>query len=240
MRFSMHYQIAMAYVYVSSHFLKCFVIFVITKSDNLLAVAQRNKTFFTSLGTLCPITAYPDTCYNTLDPLINPETVYDSRIFYNLSFLVAERELLTASRNFAENGTVAQFSEERAQLALQSCRKLLHLALYYLHWPTPRSDLSRVDTRENSRIRLTGVGSLLKTCKEEFDYTPSEVQKVVGHQLKNSIEVVANSLSIIFEIDKQMRITVPSGFTMMLRNGLSKTGRWILSAMFVEKIKICS
>lgn len=186
----------------------CSVILATMKSASFFAEAKSNKPFLISLGTLCNMTTYPNTCYTTLAPLVHPKHVYDWRILYNLSVQVVKTELLAASTIFAPNGTVSQIvkdHEKRLELALGSSRKLLDLAMYHLNWVILGHDgLAKVETRRNIRTWLTGVGALLQTCKDEFDYTPFVVQEFVILELEISSRTVSNSLAIIYEIGKHI------------------------------------
>lgn len=123
-----------------------------------------------------------------------------------------KNELLIASTMFTKHGAVTEaliqkVTDKRVQLALQSCHEIIEVARYYVDRVIPTNEsLSNVERRQDFRTWLSGVGSVLEFCKEEFSYTSDEVKRVVTQHLDNSKKVANTSLAIISTIDEQMQL----------------------------------
>ncbi|KAL0326749.1 UNVERIFIED_CONTAM: putative pectinesterase/pectinesterase inhibitor 24 [Sesamum angustifolium] len=171
---------------------------------------QIHKPFFTSLKTLCDVTLYPRTCYNTLSPLIHSKNEYDPQLLYTLSLQVSIHEVSRVSKNFSDKGilvrTIEDLHENILLSALEGCQEFLSLALYNLNLslPTSAGALTTSENRTNFRTWLSAAGADLQTCMDGFEYAPDEVRKIVSANLDNSTKIVATSLAIISMIDGYM------------------------------------
>ncbi|KAK6146602.1 hypothetical protein DH2020_020471 [Rehmannia glutinosa] len=118
-------------------------------------------------------------------------------------------EITRVSKNFSENGTLAQTikhtNEKILISALESCRDFLSLALYNLNLSLPTSgSVTTHETRTNFRTWLSAADADLQACMYDFEYTRDDARKAVAANLDNSTKLVTNSLAIISKTDDFM------------------------------------
>ncbi|KAL3635829.1 hypothetical protein CASFOL_020376 [Castilleja foliolosa] len=181
------------------------IIFLLTIFIGLSHCKQDNP-FFTSLKAICDNTLHPNTCYDSLFPLIDSnQNTYDPHFLYNISIQVAINEISRVHSNFTK---ILENIDKNTYLssALESCRDFMSLALYNLNRSLPISgrDLTIRETRTNFRVWISGAGADLQTCKDDFKYTPNEVFDLVVSKLDKATKLVTISLAIISKIDQLM------------------------------------
>ncbi|XP_051138252.1 pectinesterase-like [Andrographis paniculata] len=157
-----------------------------------------------SIRASCNVTLYPDSCYNSLAPLVksgNPNL----RDLYKLSVQVAIDELSKVYNNFiGKGGEKLNITDERTRAAIESCKELVSLALDHLN---DSSSIRVANLREalgDLRTWLSSAGTSQQTCIDELEAASSGLSDVVSSNFKNSTEFTSNSLAFITSIEKSI------------------------------------
>ncbi|KAL3635835.1 hypothetical protein CASFOL_020382 [Castilleja foliolosa] len=179
-----------------------------------LSHCKQDNPFFTSLKAICDNTLHPNTCYDSLFPLIDSnQNTYDPYFLYNTSIQVAMDEISRVNVNFM-NILENIYKNTYLSSVLESCRDSMSLALYNLNRSllTNGSALTTRETRTNFRVWISGVGADLQTCKDGFKYAPNEARDLVFMKLDKASKLVTTSLAIISKID-QLMISSPENLS---------------------------
>ncbi|KDP34079.1 hypothetical protein JCGZ_07650 [Jatropha curcas] len=157
---------------------------------------QSKGAISTSIKAVCDVTLYKDSCYNSLAPLAKSDHLQPEELF-KLSMQVAMNELSEASQYFFSTDYV---TDKTTSLALKDCRDLIDLALDHLNGSlSSTNDVSVLDIVDDLRSWLSAAGSCQQTCIDGLE----EAGKINGKDyLKNSTELISNSLAIITWIYK--------------------------------------
>ncbi|XP_031260587.1 probable pectinesterase/pectinesterase inhibitor 46 isoform X1 [Pistacia vera] len=145
----------------------------------------------------CDVTLYKDSCYSNLINATKDSSMTPKDVF-KLSMRVAWNELSKASEYFSENGndytsvTTGNFSVA----AWKNCKELLGLALDHVN-----DSIYAIDSVDDLKTWLSSAGTYQQTCIDGFE-EESEGKKTVTFHLKNSTELISNSLAIISWIAK--------------------------------------
>ncbi|XP_010067062.2 probable pectinesterase/pectinesterase inhibitor 46 [Eucalyptus grandis] len=154
----------------------------------------------TSVKAVCDVTLYKDSCLSSLAPRANSSGQVRPGDLFKLSIQVALEELAKAAGYFSEQGTIFNNTmvNETASSALESCRELLGLALDHLNSSLSSSDASNVlSSGDDLRTWLSAAGTCQQTCIDGFDESAGAIKENVASYLKNSGELISNSLAII-------------------------------------------
>ncbi|KAL3731839.1 hypothetical protein ACJRO7_028668 [Eucalyptus globulus] len=154
----------------------------------------------TSVKAVCDVTLYKDSCLSSLAPRANSSGQVRPGDLFKLSIQVALEELAKAAGYFSEQGTIFNNTmvNETASAALESCRELLGLALDHLNSSLSSSDASNVlNSGDDLRTWLSAAGTCQQTCIDGFDESAGAIKENVASYLRNSGELISNSLAII-------------------------------------------
>ncbi|KAL7107264.1 hypothetical protein ACP275_06G043300 [Erythranthe tilingii] len=155
---------------------------------------DETKSISSSIKAVCNVTLYPDTCYNSLSPMVKSGNVKIQDL-YKLSVQVAINELTEVSKKF--DAGKLNITDEKTVLALQSCQELFTLALDHLNNSVTINDMNLLDAFGDLRTWLSSAATYQETCMDELESISSGLTSFAGESLKNSTEYTSNSLAII-------------------------------------------
>ncbi|KAL7146468.1 hypothetical protein ABFS83_06G042800 [Erythranthe nasuta] len=155
---------------------------------------DETKSISSSIKAVCNVTLYPDSCYNSLSPMVKSGNVKIQDL-YKLSVQVAINELTEVSKKF--DAGKLNITDEKTVLALQSCQELFILALDHLNSSVTINDMNLLDAFGDLRTWLSSAATYQETCMDELESISSGLTSFAGESLKNSTEYTSNSLAII-------------------------------------------
>lgn len=164
---------------------------------------RANKSYAT-IKAICDTTLYQESCYRTLGPLVNSTQVQPAKLF-NLSVLVALKELSKATEHFFEHGTFGNITEKMSVEALKNCGELMGLAMDSLNSSLLASgdDQSLFEAVDDLKTWLSSSRTSYQTCIDGLEEANKEsLVASVESYLKNSTELTSNSLAIVTWISK--------------------------------------
>lgn len=137
----------------------------------------QSQSALASIKAICDSTLYPNTCYNSMSPLLNSTHIQPDELL-KLSVVVAINEL----------------SKVSTLLELKNCSELLDLALDHLNDTLSSAtdvDLGSIGSLLDDLMTwVSAAGTYQQTCIDSF-------QENVLDYLKTSTELTSNSLAII-------------------------------------------
>ncbi|KAF5950358.1 hypothetical protein HYC85_012351 [Camellia sinensis] len=217
-----------------------------SKNGNSTA-GNPTQSMSTSVKAVCDVTLYPDSCFTSLKPLVNSTHVQPEDLF-KLSIYVAINELSRASEYFSQNGVFKGVTDNMSLAALESCRKLLDLALDHLNTSyLSTADLTTItlhDAFDDLKTWLSSAGTYQQTCIDGFADVVETLKSDAIKYLQNSTEFTSNSLAIINEFSnlansfklRRRLMTLTDGGDDMPR-WLSSKDRRLLQSTMTSKIK---
>ncbi|KAL8049803.1 hypothetical protein ABFX02_06G042900 [Erythranthe guttata] len=155
---------------------------------------EETNSISSSIKAVCNVTLYPDSCYNSLAPMVKSGNVKIQDL-YKLSVQVAINELTEVSKKF--DAGKLNITDEKTVLALQSCQELFILALDHLNSSITINDMNLLDAFGDLRTWLSSAATYQETCMDELESISSSLTIFAGDSLKNSTEYTSNSLAII-------------------------------------------
>ncbi|KAH6828050.1 root hair specific 12 [Perilla frutescens var. hirtella] len=142
---------------------------------------------------VCSSTLYPDSCYNSLAPLVKSRNLMPQDL-YKLSVQVAIDQVAKASKNFAMLNIT---DDPRTTAALRSCEELFDLALDHLNSSLSIKSTKISEAFDDLRTWLSSAGTYQQTCIDELEISASSRSFHLDESFKNSTEYTSNSLAII-------------------------------------------
>ncbi|KAG8390271.1 hypothetical protein BUALT_Bualt01G0066300 [Buddleja alternifolia] len=164
-----------------------------------------NPSVSSSIKAICGPTLYPDSCYNSLAPLVNSGRLRPQDL-YKLSVQVALNELSKVSENFVDNVTKKfNITDQRTLLAIESCHELFNLALDHLNNSMSITDVKLLQAFDDLRTWLSSAGTYQQTCIDEFnDESSGLIPSFLEENFKNSTEYISNSLAIVSSFEESL------------------------------------
>ncbi|XP_027096773.1 putative pectinesterase/pectinesterase inhibitor 24 [Coffea arabica] len=156
----------------------------------------------TTIKAACSVTLYPDSCYNSLSPLIKSGNIKPQDIF-KLSVEVALNELSRASQAAVDKLNV---TDKMALAALESCQELLSLALDHLNSSLTVQDTTLLEAFDGFRTWLSSAGTYQQTCIDDLRAAAPglNLSDHVSEKLRNSTEYTSNSLAIVSSLESSV------------------------------------
>lgn len=150
-----------------------------------------------SIKAMCDLTLYPNSCYNSMTPLMKSNN-FKPQDFFELSVQVARDELAEASTNFAEN-VIKKFNitDNSTLSAIETCEELFSLSLDHLNNSISTKNTNLLEAFDDLRTWLSSAGTCQQTCMDGLENASNEVKIFVNDNFKNSNEYTSNSLAII-------------------------------------------
>ncbi|KAL3837916.1 hypothetical protein ACJIZ3_022507 [Penstemon smallii] len=159
-----------------------------------------NQSLQNSIKAVCNATLYPDSCYNSLAPLVKSGNVKPQDL-YKLSVQIAINELSKASQDFIGNGVKKlNITDQRTLEAIQTCQELFSLSLDHLNNSLSIKDTSLLEAFDDLRTWLSSAGTYQQTCFDELEGASNGLSILANENFKNSTEYTSNSLAIITSI----------------------------------------
>ncbi|KAL2527102.1 putative pectinesterase/pectinesterase inhibitor 46 [Abeliophyllum distichum] len=161
----------------------------------------KNNSISSSIKAICDVTLYPDSCYNSLSPLVKSGNFKPEDI-YKLAVQVAIDEISKSSKDLFDIG-IKKFNvtDKMTLAALESCHELISLALDHLNNSLSIEDMKLLEAFEDLRTWLSSAGTYQQTCIDGLENAPNELNSFLVQNLKNSTEYTSNSLAIISSIE---------------------------------------
>lgn len=130
-----------------------------SKSDN----DSSSQPMTNSVKAVCDVTLYKDSCYSSLNPIVNSGKVVQPEELFKFSMIVALTHVSKAVEYFNENGVVFKgLKENRTKEALNNCRDLLDLAVDHLNSSLTIGDSSSLpDVFEDLQTWLSAAGTII-------------------------------------------------------------------------------
>ncbi|XP_019160129.1 PREDICTED: pectinesterase-like [Ipomoea nil] len=182
------------------------------------------------LKAICKTTLYPDSCFNRLAPIVDSQVDnVGHHELYRLSIGVAITEVLGVANGFLKlEEEFKNVSDVMSLSALKYCRKMLDTrAVTSLKdcLVTPNNGKPTTERIEDLKTWLTAAGVYHQTCIDAFEEAKDEVLRhAVLEQLKSSIELTSNSLTILYTFEESLASKPRLGM------GSSGMSRWISKA----------
>ncbi|CAA2995433.1 probable pectinesterase pectinesterase inhibitor 46 [Olea europaea subsp. europaea] len=162
---------------------------------------DENKSMSSAIKGLCNVTLYPDSCYNSLSPMVKSGN-FKPEYIYKLAVQVAIDELSKASNDFLDNGNKKfNVTDQTTLAALESCQELISLALDHLNDSLSIEDMKLFEAFEDLRTWLSSAGTYQQTCIDGLENGSNGLHSILVQNLKNSTEYTSNSLAIISSIE---------------------------------------
>ncbi|KAL8049804.1 hypothetical protein ABFX02_06G043000 [Erythranthe guttata] len=155
---------------------------------------DETKSISSSIKAVCNVTLYPDTCYNSLAPMVTSGDVKIQDL-YKLSVQVAITELTKISNSF--DAGKLNITDEKTVAAIQSCQELFSLALDHLNSSLTINNMNLHDAFADLRTWLSSAGTYQETCIDELESISSGLSTFAGESFQNSTEYISNSLAMI-------------------------------------------
>ncbi|EYU25005.1 hypothetical protein ABFS82_06G042800 [Erythranthe guttata] len=162
---------------------------------------DETKSISSSIKAVCNVTLYPDSCYNSLAPMVTSGDVKIQDL-YKLSVQVAITELTKISNSF--DAGKLNITDEKTVAAIQSCQELFSLALDHLNSSLTINNMNLHDAFADLRTWLSSAGTYQETCIDELESVSSGLSTVAGDSFKNSTEYISNSLAMITSADESI------------------------------------
>lgn len=135
-----------------------------------------------SVKAACGVTLYPDSCYDSLVPLLKSPNFNPYHLF-KLSMQVAIDELSKASDNFINKLNI---TDQKTLLAIESCNELLSLALDHLNASLSVNDKDLLDGIHDLITWLSSAGTYQQTCIDDLQIASTTLATLVNQNFKNS------------------------------------------------------
>ncbi|KAL7146469.1 hypothetical protein ABFS83_06G042900 [Erythranthe nasuta] len=155
---------------------------------------DETKSISSSIKAVCNVTLYPDTCYNSLAPMVTSGDVKIQDL-YKLSVQVAITELTKISNSF--DAGKLNITDEKTVAAIQSCQELFSLALDHLNSSLTINNMNLHEAFADLRTWLSSAGTYQETCIDELESISSGLSTFAGESFQNSTEYISNSLAMI-------------------------------------------
>ncbi|KAK4381528.1 putative pectinesterase/pectinesterase inhibitor 46 [Sesamum angolense] len=170
-----------------------------TKADKSRADDQSPSS---TIKAICSSTLYPDSCYNSLAPIVKSGSVKPQDL-YKLSVQVAMDELSKASKNF-DGIKKLNITDQRTLAAIESCQELLSLALDHLNSSLSVEDVKFLEVFDDLRTWLSSTGTYQQTCIDELEHASTGLSTFINDNFKNSTEYTSNSLAIVTTFEESI------------------------------------
>ncbi|XP_073128629.1 putative pectinesterase/pectinesterase inhibitor 24 [Henckelia pumila] len=169
----------------------------VSKTKNNQSGAAGDPSVWSSMKTMCSVTLYPDSCYNSMAPMVKSNN-FKPQDFFKLSVQVAVDELAKASTNFTENVSKKfNITDNSTLSAIETCEELFSLALDHLNNSISIQNTNLLEAFNDLRTWLSSAGTYQQTCMDELENASNELQIFTNDNLKNSNEYTSNSLAIV-------------------------------------------
>lgn len=143
-----------------------------SKSDNDSSSPQAMTN---SVKAVCDVTLYKDSCYSSLNSVVNSGKVVQPEELFKFSMIVALTQVSKAVEYFNENGVVFNgLKENRTKEALKNCRDLLDLAVDHLNSSLSTGENSSLpDVFEDLQTWLSAAGTIIFCYIVKYIFSPS-------------------------------------------------------------------
>lgn len=164
-----------------------------------------DRTPSSSIKAICSSTLYPDSCYNSLAPMVKSGNIKPQDI-YRLSVQVAISELSKASKTFAAYDVVNRFNitDEKTISAVESCKELFDLSLDHLNNSLSIQNTKLSEAFDDLRTWLSSAGTYQQTCIDELETGSIGLGSFVNDNFKSSTEYTSNSLAIVSAFEESV------------------------------------
>ncbi|KAK6117888.1 hypothetical protein DH2020_048388 [Rehmannia glutinosa] len=182
------------------------VVVGVSQSNDKKSGGENNQSLSTTIKSVCSATLYPDSCYNSLAPLVKSGNLKPQDL-YKLSVQIAIDELSKASKNFVDDGIIKKFNitDEKTILAIESCQELFSLALDHLNKSMSLRDMKFFEAFDDLRTWLSSAGAYQQTCIDELENASNfGLSTFINQNFKNSSEYTSNSLAIVSSIEESI------------------------------------
>lgn len=175
----------------------------ISQSKNGSKSGGEDQSISTAIKAACSVTLYPDSCYNSLSPLVKTSGKIKPQDIFKLSVQVALNELSRVSQAEIHKLNV---TDKMALAALESCQELLSLALDHLNNSLTVRDTTLLEAFDDLRTWLSSAGTYQQTCIDDLEAaTPQlNLSSLTFEKLKNSTEYTSNSLAIVSSLESSV------------------------------------
>ncbi|KAL0359014.1 UNVERIFIED_CONTAM: putative pectinesterase/pectinesterase inhibitor 46 [Sesamum angustifolium] len=190
-----------------------------TKADKSRADDQSPSS---TIKAICSSTLYPDSCYNSLAPIVKSGSVKPQDL-YKLSVQVAMDELSKASKNF-DGIKKLNITDQRTLAAIESCQELLSLALDHLNSSLSVEDVKFLEVFDDLRTWLSSAGTYQQTCIDELEYASTGLSTFINENFKNSTEYTSNSLAIVTTFEESISSLGAIGRRRLMSDVVAKDG----------------
>ncbi|KAK4436354.1 putative pectinesterase/pectinesterase inhibitor 46 [Sesamum alatum] len=189
---------------ISSIFLVAVIVGAVVGASQTKANKSRadDQSPSSAIKAVCSATLYPDSCYNSLAPVVKSGSVKPQDL-YRLSVEVALNELSKASKNF-DGIKKLNITDQRTLAAIESCQELLSLALDHLNSSLSVEDLKFLEVFDDLRTWLSSAGTYQQTCIDELEYASIGLNTFLNENFKNSTEYTSNSLAIVTTFEESI------------------------------------
>ncbi|KAL3834579.1 hypothetical protein ACJIZ3_009315 [Penstemon smallii] len=175
----------------------------VTQSKNNKSNNNEDSKVSSSIKALCGATLYPDSCYNSLTPMVKSGNLKPQDL-YKLSVQVAIGELSCASKKFLDDGVKEMnITDKRTLAAISSCQELFSLALDHLNSSLSIPNKKLLDSFDDLRTWLSSAGTYQQTCIDELE---SASPGLSSTNFQNSTEYTSNSLSMITRMEESQNV----------------------------------
>ncbi|KAL3834578.1 hypothetical protein ACJIZ3_009314 [Penstemon smallii] len=173
----------------------------VTQSKNNKSNNNEDSKVSSSVKAVCGATLYPDSCYNSLAPMVKSGNLKPQDL-YRLSLQVAIGELSYASKKFLDVGVKEMnITDKRTLAAISSCQELFSLALDHLNSSLSVPNSKLLDSFHDIRTWLSSAGTYQQTCIDELESASPGLSSLASTYFQNSTEYISNSLAMITTID---------------------------------------
>ncbi|XP_073306768.1 putative pectinesterase/pectinesterase inhibitor 24 [Primulina huaijiensis] len=167
----------------------------VSETNNKKSGAE-DTSLSSPIKAMCNLTLYPDSCYNSMVPLMKSNN-FKPQDFFKLSVQVAIDELAKASTNFAENVSKKfNITDNSTLSAIETCEELFSLSLDHLNNSISTKNTNLLEAFDDLQTWLSSAGTYQKTCMDELENASNEVKIFTNGNFKNSNEYTSNSLAI--------------------------------------------
>ncbi|KAM7264430.1 hypothetical protein ACFE04_002113 [Oxalis oulophora] len=170
--------------------------------DSKESRAQDDNSTITSLiKAVCDVTMFEDTCIQSLSAEAKAKQIRSSDQLFLLSMQIALSELKNSSTILSDE-ILSGIKDNATRAAFNDCRELVSLSIDYLNDSLASGEISVRKTGDSLKTWLSSVGTYQQTCIDGLEERNSTLKTIIESNLKNSTELVSNSLAIITWITK--------------------------------------
>lgn len=195
------------------------------KSDN------RTNSVSSSIKAACNVTLYPDSCYNSLAPMVKSGSIKPQEL-YKLSVQVALTELSKVSKDFIDSDAIKKLntSDPKTVSAIETCQELFSLAIDHLNNSVSVKEMNLLSAFDDLRTWLSSAGTYQQTCIDELSTVSNgELATFAEAIFKNSTEYTSNSLAMITSADESISALGAIGRRRLMGFGGDESPEWLSS-----------